>query len=110
MFDVITRLMSNVQTVLIVLFIVATGAMMFVAYVKTRSTPAVLGMAALGVAAIVLVANISTVANLFGADVLGSQHNQVSTPAVVTPSGGITGGDGSTTATTAVCKPEFEVC
>ncbi|MDE0170500.1 MAG: hypothetical protein OXS29_13500 [bacterium] len=84
MFDVVTNLMIQFRILTIVAFSVAVGAMIFIAYVKTRSTPAVLGIAVLGVGAILLVANITTVVNLSGSDVFGTQHAPVSTPGVVT--------------------------
>lgn len=106
MFELITNLLINFKYVVVVALMAVTGAMMFIAFVKTRSTPAVLGMAALGVASIVLVANITTVANLFGGDVLGNQYTQVTTPVV---SGTVGTSPAATTPGTA-CDPDIEVC
>lgn len=104
MFDVITNLATQFRTLTIVLFSVAVGALILIAYVKTRSTPAVLGIAVLGVGAILLVANITTVVNLSGSDVFGGQHTPVNTPGVVTT----VGNTGGTSPTTTLC--EFGNC
>ena len=105
MFDLITNLLINFKYVVVVALMAVTGAMMFIAFVKTRSTPAVLGMAALGVASIVLVANITTVANLFGGDVLGPDYTNVTTPVVSgTPAAG------PVATAPADCDPDIEVC
>ena len=106
MFDVITNLLINFNYIVVVALMAVTGAMMFIAFVKTRSTPAVLGMAALGVASIVLVANITTVANLFGGDVLGNQYTEVTTPVVGAP----VGSSPAVTTPGTVCDPDIEVC
>lgn len=74
MFDVIANLIDKFLVLVLLGFGLATGAGMLFAYLKTRSAPAVLGMAALGISAMVLVANMTTVANLFGADVLGDDR------------------------------------
>ena len=105
MFNVITNLMSQFRTLTIVVFSVAVGAMILVAYVKTRSTPAVLGIAVLGVGAILLVANITTVVNLSGSDVFGTQHTPVETPGMFTTVGN---GGGTPSPTTTRC--EFGNC
>lgn len=104
MFNVITNLATQFRTLTIVLFSVAVGALILIAYVKTRSTPAVLGIAVLGVGAILLVANITTVVNLSGEDVFGTQHTPVNTPGVVTT----VGNTGGTSPTTTLC--EFGNC
>ena len=97
MFDVVTNLMIQFRVLTIVAFSVAVGAMIFIAYVKTRSTPAVIGMAVLGVGAILIVANITTVVNLSGSDVFGAQHTPVSNPGVVTTVGNAGGGSSPST-------------
>ena len=106
MFELITNLLINFKYIVVVALMAVTGAMMFIAFVKTRSTPAVLGMAALGVASIVLVANITTVANLFGGDVLGNQYTSVTTPVVGTP----VGSSPAVTTPGTVCDPVQEGC
>ena len=107
MFEVIATLIANVKIVLLLSFGVATAAGMLFAYVKTRSTPAVLGLAFLGISAIVLVANINTFADKFGGDVLGNESVTVGSVTGVQPTGNVA--DGDTTATT-VCNAEFSTC
>lgn len=99
MFDVIANLIDNFLVVVLLGFGLATAGLMLFAYFKTRSAPAVLGTAALGIAAMVLVANMTTVANLFGNDVLGDNSVNVEqvtgrsgpSPTPTTPGGGTTG-------------------
>lgn len=74
MADVIMAVIHKYQAVVIVLFIFATGGLMLLAFIKTRSAPAVVGVAALGIGAIFLLANMTTVADLIGEDVLGTDR------------------------------------
>lgn len=97
MFDLIANLIDKFQVLVLLGFGVATAAGMLFAYVKTRSAPAVLGMAALGIGAMVLVANMTTFADKFGGDVLGDEKVTVeqvtgrSGPGQSPTSGGPTG-------------------
>ena len=98
MFEVIMTLMANLKVVLLLGFGVATAAGMLFAYIKTRSTPAVLGLAFLGIAAMVLVANINTFADKFGGDVLGNEVVTVQQVTGVNPAPGGLSGNSATPA------------
>ena len=101
MFEIIETLIANVRVVLILLFGVATAAGMLFAYMKTRSAPAVIGLAILGIVAIVLVVNMNTFADKVGQDVLGGEQvkvGQVTGTAPPAPAGG--GGPTTTVACT----------
>ncbi|MDE0353894.1 MAG: hypothetical protein OXM57_14530 [bacterium] len=108
MVDVIVNLMYKYQVLVMVGFGFATAGLMLWAFVKTRSAPAVLGMAAVGIGAMVLVANMTTVANRFGEDVLGNETitiEQVTGRSAPGQSSTAPGGGG--TPTTVPCDDEF---
>lgn len=73
MVDLIVNLIDQYTVVVLLGFGFATAGLMLLAFIKTRSAPAVLGMAAVGITAMVLVANMTTFANRFGEDVLGDE-------------------------------------
>lgn len=73
MADLIVNLIDTYTVVTLIALGFATAGLVLWALIKTRSAPHVLGMAALGIGAMVLVANITTFANRFGEDVLGNE-------------------------------------
>ena len=72
MLDMIAGFLNDIRSLLVIAFGVATAAGMAAAYMKTRSAPAVLGTAVLGLAAILIVANMNFFVNQMQGDIIGT--------------------------------------
>ena len=107
MVDLILNLIDKYTVVTLVALGFATAGLVLLTLIKTRSAPHVLGMAALGIGAMVLVANITTFANRFGEDVLGNETITVEQATGRSAPGQSSGSPGGSTGTTE-CTPQQE--
>ncbi|MYD20887.1 MAG: hypothetical protein F4X04_01480 [Holophagales bacterium] len=104
MADLIVNLIDKYTVVTLIALGFATAGLVLLTLIKTRSAPHVLGMAALGIGAMVLVANITTFANRAGEDVLGNETITVEQATGRSGPGQSSGSPGGSTGTT--CTPD----